>query len=175
MRTRRTATFQELRHTIDSLPLKTRVAMLGRAGRTNGDGFASTGDRLGGINGRRSRRAAQRELLILSTHLEMSLIADAESTPDLAAALAEHRQLVAENGRATNRDRGRAAHRERARAKRAIEAIRPGDPDRGRALRREAGSAWMRVFRRRDDYERALARIETRSVGRSDRHERQPA
>jgi hypothetical protein len=33
----------------------------------------------------------------------------------------------------------------------------------------------MRVFRRRDDYERALARIETRSVGRSDRHERQPA
>jgi hypothetical protein len=204
MRTRRNATIQELRHVIDSLPLKTRVAMLEgirhneiivggytstdggicpmlaahrNGGRTNAEGFATTWDRFGGIGGRRARRATERELLILTTHLEMSLVADSEPAPNLAAALAEHRQLVSRTHRAVNRDRAanreRAASRERARAERAIEAIRPGDPDRNRELRSEPGWAWMRVFRRYDDYERTLARLEGQSVLEADALEHQ--
>ena len=203
MRTRRNATIQELRHVIDSLPVKTRVAMLEgirnneiivgsytsddggvcpmlaahrRGGRTNAEAFAKTWDRFGGIRGRRARRATERELLILTTHLEMSLLADFEPAPDLAIALAEHRQLLAKkNARASTRerDRERAAHRERARAKRAIESIRPGDLDRGRELRSEPGWAWMRVFRRYDEYERALALLEAPPVERLRRRERE--
>ena len=197
MRTRRDLTIQELRHVIDSLPVRTRVAMLEgirhneiivggysstdggvcpmlaahrSGGRTNAERFAKTWDRFGGVKGRRARRATERELLILATHLEMSLLADFEPAPNLAAALAEHRQLLAQNGRAQNRDRDRerAAHRERARAKRAIE-IRPGDADRDQELRSEPGWAWMRVFRRYDDYERTLAHLEAQSVGRVER------
>lgn len=181
---------------IDSMPLKTRVAMLEGirnneilmgaytstdggvcpmlaahrgGGRTNAEGFARTWDRFGGIGGRRARRATERELLILTTNLEMSLLADMAQAPDLAAALAEHRQLVAQKDRAGHRDRDRerAAHRERARAKRATEAIRPGDPERTRELRNAPGWAWMRVFRRYDDYARALARLEAESGERA--------
>lgn len=206
MRTRRNATIQELRHVIDSLPVKTRVAMLEgirrneiivggytspdggicpmlaahrSGGRTNAEGFAKTWDRFGGVKGRRARRATERELLILTTHLEMSLLAEAHPTPNLSAALAEHRQLLARAARAANRDRAasreRVASRERARAQRAIEAIRPGDPDRGPELRSEPGWAWMRVFRRYDDYERALARLEGQTLERPQRRERAPA
>jgi hypothetical protein len=190
---RRNASIQELRHAIDALPLKTRVAMLEgighddiilgaytstdggicpmlaahrRGGRTNAEGFAKAWDRFGGIRGRRARRATERELLILTTHLEMSLLADSEPAPDLAVALAEHRQLVARRQRAVSHrhdDFDRAARRERARATRAIEAIRPGERDRSSELRSSPGWAWMRVFRRYDDYERALARLEGQS------------
>jgi len=206
MRTRRDATIQELRHVIDSLPLKTRIAMLEgvrrndiivggytstdggvcpmlaahrRGGRTNAESFAKTWDRFGGNKGRRARRATERELLILTTNLEMSLLADAAQAPDLAVTLAEHRQLVARRNRAANRDRAasreRAADRERARAKRAIEGARPGDPDRKRELQREPGWAWMRVFRRYDDYQRTLARLEGQTVAPPARRERQLA
>jgi hypothetical protein len=200
MRTRRDATIQELRHVIDSLPMRTRVAMLEGirhndiiiggytstdggvcpmlaahrgGGRTNAEAFAKTWDRFGGIKGRRARRATERELLILTTNLEMSLVADTAQAPDLAAALAEHRQLLAQDDHAQHRDRERerAAHRERARARRAIEGMRPGDAERSRELRREPGWAWMRVFRRYDDYERTLALLEAQSVRPSARRE----
>ena len=193
MRTRRNASIQELRHAIDALPLKTRVAMLEgirhneiilgaysstdggicpmlaahrSGGRTNAEGFATTWDRFGGIHGRRARRATERERLILTTHLEMSLLADSEPAPDLALALAEHRRLVARRERAASprHDHDRAARRERARAARAIAAIRPGDPDRDAELRSSPGWAWMRAFRRYDDYERALARLEAQAL-----------
>jgi len=192
MRTRRHASIQELRHAIDALPLKTRVAMLEGirhneiilgaytndagicpmlaahrgGGRTNAEGFAKTWDRFGGITGRRARRATEREVLILETHLEMSLVAASDPVPDLAVAVAEHRQLVARNERAAHRrhDLDHAARRERVRATRAIEAIRPGDPDRSEELRGAPGWGWMRAFRRYDEYERALARLETQSA-----------
>ncbi|MDQ6776726.1 MAG: hypothetical protein M3071_11050 [Actinomycetota bacterium] len=193
MRTHRDATIQELRHAIDALPMKTRVAMLEgirhndiilgayttedggvcpmlaahrRGGRTNAETFAKTWDRFGGTHGRRARRATERELLILTTHLEMSLLADSEPAPELAVALAEHRRLVASKQRATSRrqDHDRAARRERQRAARAIEAIRPGELDRSSELRDAPGWSWMRVFRRYDDYERALARLETEAA-----------
>jgi hypothetical protein len=101
----------------------------------------------------------------------MSLLADSEPAPDLAVALAEHQRLVAKKERATSRrqDHDRAARRERVRATRAIEAIRPGEPDRSEELRGSPGWAWMRVFRRYDEYERALARLEAQSVERSPR------
>jgi hypothetical protein len=203
MRTRRNATIQELRHAIDALPLKTRVAMLEgighddiilgaytsedgvcpmlaahrRGGRTNAEGFAKTWDRFGGTHGRRARRATERELLILTTHLEMSLLADTEPAPDLAVALAEHRRLVASKQRASSRrqDHDRAARRERERATRAIEAIRPGEPDRSAELRDAPGWSWMRVFRRYDDYERALARLETEAAQLAKRRPPAPA
>ena len=37
---------------------------------------------------------------------------------------------------------------------------RPGDPDRSRELRARPGWAWMRVFRRYDEYQRALGRLD---------------
>jgi hypothetical protein len=200
MRTRRNASIQELRHAIDALPMKTRVAMLEGirhneiilgaystdggicpmlaahrgGGRTNAEGFAKTWDRFGAVNGRRARRATERELLILTTHLEMSLLADSEPAPDLAVALAEHRRLVAKSERSTSRrqDHDRAARRERVRATRAIEAIRPGEPDRSQELRSAPGWAWMRTFRRYDEYERALALLEAQSSELSDRRGR---
>jgi hypothetical protein len=201
MRTRRNATIQELRHAIDALPMKTRVAMLEgireneiilgaytsteggicpmlaahrSGGRTNAEGFAKTWDQFGGITGRRARRATKRELLILTTHLELSLLADTEPAPDLALALAEHRSLVARNERAASRrhDTDRAARRERARAERAIAALRPGEPNRSPELRDAPGWAWMRVFRRYDDYERALALLETQSDRLTERRRR---
>jgi hypothetical protein len=193
MRTRRNASIQELRHAIDALPLKTRVAMLEGVrhnaiilgaytsdeggvcpmlaahrggGRTNAEDFAKTWDRFGGVAGRRPRRATERELLILTTHLEMSLLAESEPAPKLAAAVADHRRLVASSERAAKRrhDLDRAGRRERARAARAIGAIRPGDPDRGSELARAPGWGWMRAFRRYDEYERALALLEAQSA-----------
>jgi hypothetical protein len=52
---------------------------------------------------------------------------------DLRAAIAEHREL-----------RSR---------------VRPGDPDRTGELRRKPGWAWLRPFRRYDEYEGALVRV----------------
>ncbi len=42
-------------------------------------------------------------------------------------------------------------------------STRPGDPDRSRELRGRPGWAWLRVFRRYDDYERALERLQSES------------
>lgn len=144
-------------------------------GRTNAEGFAQTWDGFGGAR-RRARRATERELLILSTHLELSLLADCDPAPDLALAIAEHRRLVAKNVRSGSRrqDTDRAARRERVRAERAVAAIRPGDRDRGSELRRAEGWAWLRVFRRYDDYQRALLWLETQSADVLDRR-RAPA
>jgi len=175
MRTRRAATITDLRRAVDCLPRATRIAMLEgirsnaiivgaytgpdgicpmlaahRAGaRTDFISFAKTWDRfaLSGSRERRARRASQRELLVLTTQLEASLLDDEAPVSDLAAAIAEHEALVA------SRDR-------------------PGDPDRTPELRRRPGWAWMRVMRRYDEYERALELLElqTRRVA-----EREPA
>jgi hypothetical protein len=37
---------------------------------------------------------------------------------------------------------------------------RPGDPDRAAELSRRPGWAWLRPFRRYDDYARAMERVE---------------
>jgi hypothetical protein len=106
-------------------------------GRTDFISFAKAWDRFAFRGARRqtARRATDRELLILRTHLEASLLADEGPASDLRAAMAEHRELMARRPR-------------------------PGDPDRSRELRGRPGWAWMRVFRRYDDYQRALARLD---------------
>jgi hypothetical protein len=104
-------------------------------GRTDFLSFAHAWDRFTGAHGR-ARRATDREVRVLTTHLEASLLQDAEHT-ELGRAIAEHQELT---------DRPTIT--------------RPGDPDRSRELRDRRGWSWLRPFRRYDDYRRALARAE---------------
>jgi hypothetical protein len=166
MRERRRATISELRQAIECLPRSTRLAMLDgierneiiagaysdsggicpmlaahrAGGRTDCIAFAKAWDRFAfsGSKSRRARRATKRELLILRTHLEASLLDDDGPAPDLAAAMAEHRVLVAQRPKP-----------------------RPGDPDRNKELRNRPGWAWTRIMRRYDEYERALQLLES--------------
>jgi hypothetical protein len=177
MRRKREATIRELRQAIDCLPADTRIAMLqgmGRneiivgayssdggicpmlaahraGGRTNLISFAKAWDRFAfrDTRGRLVRRATERELLILRTHLEASLLADQGPAPELGAAVAAHLKLVGERRDAAPADEESSA----------ITKARPGDRDRTHELRKRPGWAWLRVFRRLDDYERALARL----------------
>ena len=172
MRTRRAATITDLRRAVDCLPRATRIAMLDgirsndiivgaytgpdgicpmlaahRAGaRTDFISFAKAWDRfaLNGSRCRSARRATRRELLVLITQLEASLLDDEAPASDLAAAIAEHQTLVASRNR-------------------------PGDPDRGPELRKRPGWAWMRVVRRYDEYERALELLELQTRRMADR------
>ncbi len=260
MRTRCSATISDLRQAIDSLPRKTRVAMLEgvraneiivgsyaaddggicpmlaahrEGARTRFSSFADAWDGFAfrGTRQNKSRRASERELLILTTHLEASLLEEQEGPPpDLIAAMADHRDLVAqhdlqgamEEHRALREDREqrelveqeellaqheleeqrelvaerelleqreRATQREilaqqrkatsarqrtaapsaktagpreqtaRPRQPPAAPRVRPGEPDRSAELREQEGWAWMRPFRRYDEYERALALV----------------
>jgi hypothetical protein len=123
MRTRCRATIDDLRQAIDRLPHDTRIAMLeGIAANdiivgaySSGDGicpmlaayrnggrasliaFAQAWDRVAfrGQKQARARRATERELLILRSHLEASLLQDDVCAGDLAAARREHEALMA--------------------------------------------------------------------------------
>jgi hypothetical protein len=162
---RRTA--QELRQAIDCLPVRTREAMLagideneiivgaytdrdGRVcpmlaahrygGRTSLASFARAWDRY--TCARRPRPATEREVRTLRAMLEASLMYEDEVS-DLAAAAAEHRALLgSEDGR---RKRPRPT----------------GETSRLREFAGRAGWAWLRVFRRYDEYSAALAQIES--------------
>jgi hypothetical protein len=118
-------------------------------GRTDFIGFAEAWDCFAQRTRvtRRARPATERELLILRTHLEASLLEDAIEAGELEAAIAEHRALV-------SRRQGTEAP---------VSATerpgRPGDANRFRELRAVPGWSWMRLFRRYDDYERAIARL----------------
>jgi hypothetical protein len=123
MRTRRRATIEDLRQAIDCLPRHTRIAMLdGIAGNdiivgaySSGDGicpmlaayrnggrtsliaFAQAWDRVAfrGQRDARVRRATERELLILKSHLEASLLEDDVPSGELVGARREHEALMA--------------------------------------------------------------------------------
>jgi hypothetical protein len=172
MRTTHAATITDLRRAVGCLPRATRIAMLEgirsndiivgaytgpdgicpmlaahRAGaRTDFISFAKAWDRfaLSGSRCRSARRATRRELLVLSTQLEASLLDDEAPASDLAAAITEHKTLVASRSR-------------------------PGDPDRVPELRKRPGWAWMRVVRRYDEYERALELLEQQTRRIADR------
>lgn len=105
-------------------------------GRTNLISFAHAWDRFAFRDSRdkRARRATERELRVLRAHLEASLVDEDVPSGELRAAVAEHRALM---------ERGQT---------------RAGDPDRSRELRDKPGWAWLRPFRRYDEYERALER-----------------
>jgi hypothetical protein len=166
---------EDLRLAIDCLPMHTRLAMLEGVrnneiivgaytdrrggvcpmlaahrcgGRTNFLSFARAWDRFAGI--KHARRATEREVRILVAHLEASLLAD--ESVDFAAAIAEHRELAAR-----------------------VEKPRPGDPDRSRTLADRPGWAWLRPFRRLDDYQRALDLVEAeRAALIAERNQREP-
>ena len=179
MRSRRRATVSELREVIDCLPRKTKVAMLegiraneiivgayadGRGicpmlaahragGRTSMIAFARAWDRFAFRDTRKraARRATERELRVLRTHLEASLLEQEDPSPELAGAMAEHRRLLEERSSGERLRLGAADHAGDA-------AEGPGDavaPD---------GWAWLRLFRRYDEYERALARVREESA-----------
>jgi len=126
-------------------------------GRCNAAFFADAWDRFAFRDGRGrravARRVSDRELRILRAHLEASLLDEELADATLAGALHEHRQLLARRKPSVDRqpDRGREAAAIRGRRS------RPGDRDRAGELRGRAGWAWNRLFRRRDDYEAALA------------------
>lgn len=106
--------------------------------------FARVWDRFTGTQ-ERGRRATEREVGVLRAQLEASLLA--EESCDLGEVVAEHRKLLSRSRRED--------------ARRKAGAPRPGDPDRRDELRRRTGWAWLRPFRRLDDYQRALARVES--------------
>jgi hypothetical protein len=185
MRSRPRATATDLRRAIDCLPRHTRVAMLEgmdsgpiiagaysnedgvcpmlaahrAGGRTNLIAFARAWDRFAFRDARkaRARRATQRELRVLATHLEASLLEDEAPHAGLAAARYEHLELQRrrEDTEAEARHR-RARPQSQAGQRRA----RPGDPDRSAELGGRHGWSWTRLFRRYDEYELALERLE---------------
>src|SRR3954449_6839456 len=162
---RRTA--QELRQAIDCLPARTREAMLdgigandiivgaytdrdGRVcpmlaahrhgGRTSLASLARAWDRY--TCGRRPRPASEREVRTLRAMLEASLMY-ADDVSELATAAAEHQALM--DAKPAPKTRRRPT----------------GETSRLGELRNRAGWSWLRVFRRLDDYEAALAQIES--------------
>src|SRR6201999_1552401 len=169
MRTRPRATIEDLREAIDRLPRHTRIAMLDgiaanniivgaystgdgicpmlaahrHGGRTSQIAFAQAWDAVAfrgqGRRQARARRATERELRILSSHLEASLLEQDVAPQELAAAQREHQAPTA---------RRRAA------------AERPGDPDRAPELADRPGWAWTRAVRRYDDYASLIQRVE---------------
>jgi hypothetical protein len=177
---------QELRFTIDCLPHCTRVAMLQgveantiivgaytdrdggvcpmlaahrNGGRTNLASFARAWDRYTRA-GRRSRKASQREVRTLRTMLEASLIHDDSVRGELAKAVAELKAIKAR--RAGEDVDGAGLDTEPVPA--TVEPPAPERPDTGERSRvselgRRPGWAWLRVFRRLDEYEAALERV----------------
>jgi hypothetical protein len=115
-------------------------------GRTSAISFAKAWDRFAfrGARVTGPRRATARELLVLRTQLEASLLAEDAPDGDFAAVIASHQRLV--TARETRHER-------------------PGDPDRTRELAGTPGWSWTRVARSYDEYTRALRQLE----GRPDR------
>src|SRR3954467_4662604 len=159
---------QELRQAIDCLPERTRRAMLDgieaneiivgaytdrrggvcpmlaahrHGGRTSLASFAKAWDRYTGAR-RRPRPATERELRTLRAMLEASLF---YGESELAGAVAEHQATQERNPR-PKRDTG-----ERSRIK---------------ELGHKPGWAWLRVFRRYDDFQAALAQAESEEKAR---------
>jgi hypothetical protein len=121
-------------------------------GRTNAIAFAKAWDRVAFRGARRTRdtrarRASERELLILRSHLETSLLEDDGWTAPPAPMpepTITHLPSPSPSPSASHRRVG----------------VRPGDADRSAELRERPGWAWTRIVRRYDDYERVLARLE---------------
>ncbi len=162
---------ENLRRAIDCLPRSTREAMLDGidsnpiivgaytdgsggvcpmlaahrgGGRTSLASFARAWDRY--TEAKSSRRATPREIRTLQAMLEASLWYEPDEG-DLAQATAELRARMAEREQAERRD--------------------TGERDRSRELHRRPGWAWLRVFRRYDDWQEALARAEEQQADRA--------
>ena len=170
-----------LRQTIDCMPLETRRAMLHalatdpiivgaytdreggvcpmlaahrNGGRTSFASFAAAWDRYTRA-GRSPRRATEREVRTLRAMLEASIAA--ASRGELAAAIESHRLSKASPARPK-------APRRRPRAD-------TGERDRTGELERRHGWAWLRPFRRLDEFERAVGDAERAAEAGSPRRE----
>jgi hypothetical protein len=116
-------------------------------GRTDLASFARAWDRYTGANGR-PRSATARELRALGTMLEASIAIDEQGPEDeLAQAAAEHRAA-----------KRRAARRYASKPRRPRRGT--GERDRTRELQGRPGWAWLPLFRRLDEYERAVTELE---------------
>jgi hypothetical protein len=181
MRTRRQATIEDLRRVIDNLPRDTRVAMLDgirrndiivgaytdpggicpmlaafrAGGRASCISFANAWDAFAfrGVRTRRARRATRRELLVLTSHLEISLLGDDGVPSDLGAAIAQHEELV----------QSRPADDS------------PGEMDRSAELDTPPGRVCLQDMRRHDEYGRALALVESGGRDPAAGHPERPA
>jgi hypothetical protein len=191
MRRRRRATIEDLRLAIDAMPRHTKIAMLEgirtndiivgaytwdggicpmlaahrAGGRTSLISFAKAWDRFASRESRSlaARRATERELRILTSQLEASVVSPEVGAPDLSAAVSEHRRLLARRRAApepSSRSQTTAVAQTRTVAETPTVVARPGDPDPSSRLRSRPGWAWMRIVRRYDDYERMLERLE---------------
>ena len=175
-----------LRQAIDGMPLETRTAMLGaiasnpiivgaytdrdggvcpmlaahrNGGRTSFAAFATAWDRYARA-GRKPRPATEREVRTLQTMLEASIArASGPGEGELAEAIAAHessrRERLSRGDRRAGSDREHQGSRGRGVAPR----LGTGERDRTTELRTRHGWAWLRPFRRLDDYERALAEL----------------
>ncbi len=116
------------------------------------DGFAFRGTRQN-----KSRRATERELLILTTHLEASLLEgcelDESPKSDLEHAPSEHREP--ESSCEASAQQIAAPRQPLAPAQ-----SRPDEPTRSGELCGRDGWAWTLPVRRFDEYERILALVE---------------
>jgi hypothetical protein len=161
---------QELRQAIDCLPERTRRAMLEgidandiivgaytdrrggvcpmlaahrHGGRTSLASFAKAWDRYTGAR-KRPRRATERELGTLRAMLEASLMYGESEIASAAAEWQGRRSQVA--GRRERRD--------------------TGETSRLKELKSKPGWAWLRVFRRYDDFQAALGQAESEERAR---------
>jgi hypothetical protein len=133
-----------------------------RGGRTDLASFARAWDRYTRV-GKRSRKATEREVRTLRTMLGASLSEDDVARGELAAAIADLKAVkarrAAEATSATppgERKPVRVAAEDRGTERRPAET---GERDRSSELHRHPGWAWLRVFRRYDEYEAAVARV----------------
>lgn len=174
---------QRLRQAVDCLPAETKRAMLEgidsnriivgsytdrdggicpmlaahrHGGRTSLASFAKAWDRYTGAS-HRARPATERELRTLRAMLEVSLEWD-ERGDDLAAVAAELQAAKARRAleRAARR-RQEAEDRLERRRRRGRRST--GERDRSAELRGRPGWAWLRPFRRLDEYEAALQKL----------------
>jgi hypothetical protein len=124
-------------------------------GRTSFASFARAWDRYTHA-GKGPRPASDRELLTLRTMLEASLALEARGNGALAAAIADHHDL-----------------RTRREAEQPVQRPKPatGEADRTSELSGKEGWAWLRPFRRLDEYERAIAELERIAADQRDARE----
>jgi hypothetical protein len=176
---------QDLRFAIECLPRRTRVAMLEgveantiivgaytdrdggvcpmlaahrRGGRTDLASFARAWDRYTRVV-KRSRKATEREVRTLRTMLEASLAEDYVAREELTAAVAELKAVKARRGAEAVPARTDAVEPVRGSGGEERRRADTGERDRSSELRRRPGWAWLRVFRRYDEYEAAVERV----------------
>lgn len=126
--------------------------------------FAKAWDRFAYADGRRDRRcgprpANERELVILRSYLETSLLIEDACETELSAAHRDHLELVARRERAAAAAAGRD-HDQRAADGLPGAARTSGDGDRSRHVGERPGWAWSDMFRTVSDYQRVLALVQ---------------